>query len=90
MQYSWPLNRPNTAGPIAGVAFVPWSEDESPVQHVNLRFTAQYAAYTELSGLPHGAGCNGFNNIARLLNPAIGNDRNATAFQCFGAFINCK
>src|ERR1019366_1471046 len=58
IQYSWPGGRRNSAGVIAGVAYVPWASFESPVHFLNLRFAAQYIAYTEFNGTPRGASAN--------------------------------
>ncbi len=58
MQYPWPGARPNSAGVIAGVTYVPWNRAGSPIQFLNLRFAAQYVSYTEFNGNGHGAGAN--------------------------------
>jgi hypothetical protein len=53
IHFGWAGSRPNTAGVIAQVAYLPWARSESPVQSLNLRFAAQYVAYTENSGNAH-------------------------------------
>jgi hypothetical protein len=58
VRYGWPGSRPNSAGVIAEVAYVPWGGPGSPVQFLNLRFAAQYVAYTEFNGTGRGAGGN--------------------------------
>jgi hypothetical protein len=65
-QFGSPQNRPNSAGVIAEVAYVPtfitWAKADSPVQFLNLRFAAQYVAYTEFNGVAHGtSGTNALN-----------------------------
>jgi len=57
-QFGWPESRPNSAGVIAELAYIPWAKADSPVQFLNLRFAAQYVAYTEFSGVAHGTGNN--------------------------------
>ncbi len=57
-QYAWSNGRPNSAGVIAQVAYVPWSMSESPMQFLNLRLSAQYVTYTELSGIGRGPNAN--------------------------------
>jgi hypothetical protein len=54
MPYGWAGSRANSSGVIAQVAYVPWARSESPIQSLNLRFAAQYVAYTEASGTPRG------------------------------------
>jgi hypothetical protein len=58
IQYYWPGGRRNSAGVIAGIAYTPWADLESPVHFLNLRFAAQYIAYKEFNGTPHGASAN--------------------------------
>ncbi len=36
----------------------PWAKSSSPVQFLNLRFAAQYVAYTEFSNATHAPGGN--------------------------------
>ena len=55
MQFLWPGTRPNSAGLIAGVTYVPWHGAGSPMQFLNLRLAAQYVSYTEVNGNAHGA-----------------------------------
>jgi hypothetical protein len=57
-QYPWPGARPNSAGVIAGVTYVPWNSAGSPIQFLNLRFAAQYVSYTEFNGNARGVGTN--------------------------------
>jgi hypothetical protein len=54
----WPGNRPNSAGVIARVEYAPWSGPDSPIQFLNLRFAAQYVAYTEVNASARGTGGN--------------------------------
>jgi hypothetical protein len=63
-QFGWLTSRPNSAGVIAEVAYVPWSKPDSPVQFLNLRFAAQYVAYTEFNGVAHGTGANNALNFS--------------------------
>jgi len=51
--YAVPGGRPNTAGVIAEIAYVPWGKPDSPVQFFNMRVAAQYVAYTEFNGSAH-------------------------------------
>jgi hypothetical protein len=62
--YAWPSGRPNSAGVIAEVAYVPWSWSQSPIQFLNLRFAAQYVAYTELNGTGRGVAGNNAVNVS--------------------------
>jgi hypothetical protein len=56
VDYGWSANRPNSSGVAARIAFAPWSGSGSIVEFLNLRFAAQYVAYTEFSGAMHGSG----------------------------------
>jgi hypothetical protein len=58
-QYGWPGSRPNSAGVIAGVAYIPWARSSTPIQSLNLRFAAQYVAYTSFDSVVHGTGASG-------------------------------
>ena len=58
-QYGWPGSRPNSAGIIAGVAYIPWARSNTPIQSLNLRFAAQYVAYTSFDSVVHGTGASG-------------------------------
>jgi hypothetical protein len=58
MQYPWPGARPNSAGVIAGVTYVPWNGAGSPIQFLNLRVAAKYVTYTESNGVGRGAAAN--------------------------------
>ena len=58
VRYAWPGGRPNSVGIIAEVAYVPWGMPESPLRSLNLRFAAQYVAYTQLNGTERGASGN--------------------------------
>jgi hypothetical protein len=54
IQYGWAGSRPNSAGVIAAVSYLPWARSDSPIQSLNLRFAAQYVAYTEVAQTPRG------------------------------------
>lgn len=41
---------PNSSGYTAELAFVPWGEQDSPIEWGNVRFELQYTAYTEFDG----------------------------------------
>ncbi len=57
MQDFGPGGRSNSAGVIAGLSYVPWSQTDAPLQSLNLRFDAQYVSYMEPNGISgHGAG----------------------------------
>ena len=50
--------RPNTAGFIAEVAYVPFGKPDSLISWGNIRFAVQYVAYTQFNGMTHGANDN--------------------------------
>ena len=50
--------RPDSAGVIAEIAYVPWGKPDSPVKFMNLRLAAQYVAYTRFNGSSNGAARN--------------------------------
>ena len=58
VQFNTPNGRPNSAGLITEVAYVPWGKPDSPVQFMNLRFAVQYVAYTAFDGSSHAAAGN--------------------------------
>ncbi len=58
VEYGWASGRPNSAGAIAEIAYVPWGKPDSPVQFFNIRFAAQYVAYAEFNGTSHDASRN--------------------------------
>jgi len=58
VDYGWSASRPNSSGIAAQLAYAPWSGSGSRVEFLNLRFAAQYVAYTEYSATAHGPGGN--------------------------------
>jgi hypothetical protein len=58
IQFDTPSGRPNSAGMIAEIAYVPWGKPDSPFQFLNMRFSVQYVAYTQFDGSSHGAAGN--------------------------------
>ncbi len=58
MRYYGAGGRPNNAGVIAEVAYIPQTVAGSPMGFVTLRFAAQYVAYTEFNGATRGASAN--------------------------------
>ena len=50
--------RPNSAGVIAEVAYVPFGKPDSMISWGNIRFAVQYVAYTQFNGMTHGANDN--------------------------------
>jgi hypothetical protein len=58
-QYGWPASRPNSAGVIAGVTYAPWATSSTPIQSLNLRFAAQYVAYTSFDNGIRGTAAGG-------------------------------
>lgn len=56
--HGWAGGKPNSAGVIAEIAWVPWGKPDSAFQFLNLRLAAQYVAYTEFNGTAHGAARN--------------------------------
>lgn len=50
--------RPNSAGVIAEIAYVPFGKPNSLISWGNIRFAAQYVAYTQFNGATHGASGN--------------------------------
>lgn len=50
--------RPNSAGVIAEIAYVPFGKPDSAISWGNIRFAVQYVAYTQFNGVGHGAGDN--------------------------------
>ena len=50
--------RPNSAGVIAEIAYVPFGKPNSFISWGNIRFAAQYVAYTQFNGATHGASGN--------------------------------
>jgi hypothetical protein len=63
MPNPWPGARPNSAGVIAGIIYMPWNGAGSPIQFLNLRIAAQYVAYTEVNGNGNGHGSGGNNGV---------------------------
>lgn len=52
------ITRPNSAGVIAEIAYVPFGKPDSIISWGNIRFAMQYVAYTQFNGMSHGANNN--------------------------------
>jgi hypothetical protein len=50
--------KPNSGGFIAEIAYVPFGKPDSLISWGNIRFAAQYVAYTEFNGVRRGASDN--------------------------------
>ena len=53
-----PSGRPNSAGFVAELAYVPFGKPDSPFNWFNIRLAAQYIAYTRFDGATIRAGAN--------------------------------
>jgi hypothetical protein len=52
------IYKPNSAGAIFEVAYVPFGKPNSLISWGNVRFAAQYVAYTQFNGMTRGASAN--------------------------------
>ena len=53
-----PSGRPNSAGFVAELAYVPFGKPDSPFNWFNIRLAAQYIAYTRFDGATTRASAN--------------------------------